>query len=270
MEQELSIDKHCANCGAAVAESYCANCGQRFRGDRLSLRALLIEIPSRWLSLDRGFFLTFWLQFRSPGTVARRFVSGERVKFTNPFTYFLIGAALQLLMLLTMEDIFRAQLISQVEQSPETLEQIQSSLGENAIQKYADIYISIMHQAYTYLGFIFLCLPYAVLMRLFSKQQRNQYNNAETLVLSFYTMGHFVLMTGLLGFVTLQVAPSLHPVISVVIYSVFCMLSTRGFYSKDNRGYFGTFLAMLLTFLCFLTALIVAVGIGLASSKLPG
>lgn len=270
MEQELTMEKYCGNCGASVSEAFCANCGQRFRSERLSLKALLVEIPSRWLSLDRGFFLTFWLQFRSPGSVAKRFVSGERVKFTNPFTYFLIGAALQLLMLFTMEGVFRAQLTAQLAESPETTQQIKASLGEDGIQKYGDIYISVMHQAYTYLGFIFLCLSFAFLMRLFSKRQRTQYNNAETMVLSFYTMGHFVMMTGLMGFITLRVAPNLHPVFSVVIYIVFCMLSTRGFYEKSHRGYIGTFFAMFITFLCFLVSLIVAVGVGVASSKLSG
>lgn len=253
----------CANCDTPLEDKFCPSCGQRYRAERLSLKMLLIDIPSQWLNLDKGFFYTFFQHFKSPGSVAKRHVEGQRVIFTNPLTYYLIGAAAQLLMLFVFKDVLSEKMIAQVQQSPEMLESLKGLLGENAPKKYADLYLSVINQGYTYLGFIFLCIPFALFLRLFSKKHRQVYNTAETLVFSFYTMGHFVLCTGLLGFISMMINPDVHAPISVLICFVFGWLSCRGFYGKAHHNGFASFFALVLTFVTFLSTLVIMMGIAL-------
>lgn len=253
----------CTNCGALIDNQFCHVCGQRHRAERLTLKMILVDIPGQWLNLNKGFFYTFGQQFKSPGAVARRYVNGQRVIFTNPLTYYLIGAAAQLFMLFVFGQVLSEKIISDMQQSPETLAQMQTLLGENAQQKYAALYLSVINQGYTYLGFIFLCLPFAFFLRLFSKKHRSTYNTAETLIFSFYTMGHFILCTGLLGFISMPINIDIHAPISVAICFIFGWLSCRGFYGKENHNGVASFFALLLTFITFLSTLIIVMGIAL-------
>lgn len=259
----LKAPSVCLNCEAQLADKFCQSCGQLYRAERLSLKTLIVDIPSRWLNLDKGFFYTFWQQCKAPGSVAKRYVAGQRVIFTNPLTYYLIAAAMQLLMLFMFGDVLAAKISMQVQQSPETITQLTSLLGENAHQKYAALYLSVINQGYTYLGVIFLCTPFALFLRLFSKKHRKMYNTAETLIFAFYTMGHFVLFTGLLGFISMTTNPDIHAPISFALCLIFGWLSCRGFYGKENHSGVASFFALLLTFLTFLLALMVAMGIAL-------
>lgn len=263
-DNTAKIDKvRCMNCDTPIDGQFCQSCGQRYRSERLSLKILLLDIPSQWFNLNRGFFHTFVQHFKTPGSVAGDFVAGRRVTYTNPLTYYLIGAAAQLFMLFIFGDVLSEKIMTDLKQSPETLEMIQGSLGENPAQKYAELYLSVINQGYTYLGFIFLCIPFALLLRLFSKQHRTTYNTAETLVFSFFTMGHFVLCTALLGFITMPINMEMHAPISVTICFVFGWLSCRGFYGKQQHRGIASFFALLFTFVIFLSTLIIVMGIAL-------
>ncbi|MFC3093857.1 DUF3667 domain-containing protein [Alteromonas sediminis] len=261
-----SSPQHCKNCGDVVTKTFCPDCGQRNRAERLSLKAILVDIPSQWLSLDKGFFYTFLLQFKAPGQVARRYVQGERIKFTSPLTYYLIGAAVQLLMLFFSAEQLKSELISKLSSSTEQLAQLQQIYGDNAANIYADVYISVINQGYTYLGFVFLCLPFAFMVWAFSRRHRAAYNGAETLIFSFYTMGHFVMTTGLMGFITVRYFYTYHAPLSLVFYLVYCLISTRGFYTKQQHSVIASILALVFAFVLFMVTLLIATSIAMKSA----
>lgn len=263
LDQEIVHSTTCSNCETSFEGQFCPRCGQRHRAERLSLKMLLIDMPAQWLNLDKGFFYTFLQHFKSPGSVARLHVKGQRVIFTNPLTYYLIGTATQLLMLFVFGHVITEKMIAQMQQTPETVAGLQAALGDNALEKYADLYLSVINQGYTYLGILFFCIPFALYLRLFSKKHRQAYNTAETLVFAFYTMGHFIMCTGLLGFISMTTNPDFHAPVSFALCLVFGWLSCRGFYEKAHHSGVASFFALLLTFATFLLSLVIALGIAI-------
>lgn len=87
----------CANCGADRLGEYCHDCGQHYLEGRLSGRLLWREFAQRFLKLERGLGRTMVGLTRSPGRVARDYISGRRRTYVNPISYFLIGTAATLL-----------------------------------------------------------------------------------------------------------------------------------------------------------------------------
>lgn len=108
----------CACCGAPRHGAYCAHCGQHFlEGERLTFRVLWREFARRTLNLDDGLLYTARTLFlRGPGTVARRYVDGERRRFTSPITFFAICCALYLVVFTLVRDDYLAILQAQMVQ----------------------------------------------------------------------------------------------------------------------------------------------------------
>lgn len=89
----------CACCATPQTGPYCAYCGQHFlEGGRLTFRVLWAEFARRTLNFDDGLLYTArTLVTGGPGVVARRYVDGERRRFTSPITFFAICCALYLI-----------------------------------------------------------------------------------------------------------------------------------------------------------------------------
>ncbi len=95
----------CENCGTPRPDAFCPTCGQP-KPVRLTLRTFVSHISTHFLSLDRGVLRTMVALFKSPGQVALDFVDGRRIWYTNPLTYWIIAATLQLLALWTVQDAY--------------------------------------------------------------------------------------------------------------------------------------------------------------------
>ncbi|MBO6576045.1 MAG: DUF3667 domain-containing protein [Rhodothermales bacterium] len=112
--------RHCPNCDTRLEGAFCHTCGQPDTG-RLTMRGFFQYAASRMFSMDRGFLLTLVGMFREPGDVPRRFVEGKRAWYTNPLSYWLIAAAVQLLALNLIEDGYLAYLQNQLRSQMETM-----------------------------------------------------------------------------------------------------------------------------------------------------
>ncbi len=84
----------CRNCGADATTSFCGACGQKVDVHRLSLAALLHEIPHAIFHVDRGFFPTIVGLFSRPGDVVSEYLNGKRAKYFNPLTLLVICGSL--------------------------------------------------------------------------------------------------------------------------------------------------------------------------------
>lgn len=88
--------KNCLNCNIAliVDQKFCLKCGQATAQHRFTLAHFFHESFHAFTHTDKGiFFLLKELALR-PGTVAREYIQGKRKKYFNPFTFFLLLAAL--------------------------------------------------------------------------------------------------------------------------------------------------------------------------------
>ncbi|HST57479.1 MAG TPA: DUF3667 domain-containing protein [Longimicrobium sp.] len=84
----------CANCGLARPGAYCATCGQRGTHGRLTVPAIVDQVASDVLNMDRGVLFTALELTRRPGDAIRDYVQGKRVRYTGPVKYFVLTVAL--------------------------------------------------------------------------------------------------------------------------------------------------------------------------------
>lgn len=86
--------KHsCLNCDASYEGRFCPDCGQKSNTHRITLQAILHDIPHSVFHIDKGLFYTFWQMLYKPGKVVKNYVDGKRVKYFAPIAYvFLLSA----------------------------------------------------------------------------------------------------------------------------------------------------------------------------------
>lgn len=94
----------CRNCGAALATPFCAQCGQKRIG-RLGLPDLGAEIWKKLRVFEISMLKAALFVLFRPGTMARRYVLGQRKTHLHPLTL-LFSAVLALLVLLEATHYF--------------------------------------------------------------------------------------------------------------------------------------------------------------------
>jgi hypothetical protein len=176
------------------AGDYCHGCGQEFLDGRLTLRRFWHEFAARYLKLESGLWLTFRELCTDPGGVARRYVQGERRRYTNSLGYFVLVATFALVVFTLTEPVLRTQIEGQVQQQVvqqlsaggESMEEANALFPERGIAgAYLDAVLNAQKSAHTYLT-LFFCIAMALFLRLFMPgPQAGGYNLAEMLVFLF-------------------------------------------------------------------------------------
>jgi preprotein translocase subunit YajC len=161
----------------------------------------------------------------------------------------------QLLALFFTENIQKSNLAAQITENPEAAKHFIEKYGQDGIQVYVDVYYATIQQAYTYLAFVFMVLPFGFFLWAFSRRQRKQFNLAETCVFSLYTVGHLVLVTGLLVFVTVHFGTALHGILSITLYFAYTFFAARGFYDRQHLNHFTSFFSLVFAFVLFILSI---------------
>ncbi|MEL6212932.1 MAG: DUF3667 domain-containing protein, partial [Pseudomonadota bacterium] len=86
---KLNADGHCRNCGEALSGDYCWNCGQAASEPRRLVIGLVQDFFVETLSIDGKLIRTLSLLLTRPGRLARRYLDGQRVRFSPPFRLYL-------------------------------------------------------------------------------------------------------------------------------------------------------------------------------------
>ncbi len=252
----------CPNCGATTTGRFCQDCGQP-ELVRLTMGGFLAHAFSRIFSLDRGYLHTFIGLMRAPGVVARDYVDGRRVWYTNPLTYWLIAATFQLLALWTVNDQYTAYLERTMAYSMEA----QGEVGARAMDQYRELFqtddpvpiiarvlVRSVKAAYSYMS-VFLALALAVLLKLFHRKRSGGHYTAEQLVFSLYMIGHWALITAFLLPITMRISPALHGVIGTLGYFVMVYVGSLDFHRQGRRGALVGVAALALAFVAYLVVL---------------
>lgn len=91
------MNTDCLNCRAPLlpAQRYCSQCGQRCNTRRLTLAEMAHDFVHALLHVDHSLLALLRALLTQPGTVARRYVQGERKRHLGPFVFLLVavGAA---------------------------------------------------------------------------------------------------------------------------------------------------------------------------------
>lgn len=91
----------CLNCGHPLdlSDRFCAYCGQINTTKRLSLRDFFNEFALSVFTYDSRFRFTVKDLLFKPGTITRNYVSGKRLKYANPFRFFLSASIFYFILL---------------------------------------------------------------------------------------------------------------------------------------------------------------------------
>lgn len=81
----------CLNCGhpLELSDLYCSYCGQLNTTKSLSLKDFLGEFVGSVITYDSRFRYTLKDLLFKPGVITRNYVGGQRLKYANPFRFFL-------------------------------------------------------------------------------------------------------------------------------------------------------------------------------------
>lgn len=84
-------DPNCLNCGFPFTreERFCPECGQKNKGKKITFKSFIQEIFAGFFSWDAKFWKTIIPLLISPGKVSKDYIEGKRVRYTNPFRFYL-------------------------------------------------------------------------------------------------------------------------------------------------------------------------------------
>ncbi|OSY88774.1 hypothetical protein WH52_03645 [Tenacibaculum holothuriorum] len=94
-------EPNCLNCGYPFngQEKFCPDCGQKNKKAKITFKSFLAEVFNGFISWDAKFWKTIVPLLISPGKVSKDYIEGKRVRYTNPFRFYLTVSILFFLVL---------------------------------------------------------------------------------------------------------------------------------------------------------------------------
>lgn len=86
----------CKNCNTSFEGNFCNQCGQRVVSEKITLKDIFDRAIESF-NFDKGFLLTIKCLVFSPSKILKGYLSGERKKYFNPISFFLITLSLNVL-----------------------------------------------------------------------------------------------------------------------------------------------------------------------------
>jgi Protein of unknown function (DUF3667) len=256
----------CPNCSAELAGDLCSNCEYNHPGGpkRLDLFGLL---STRLFKLSRSYPRTLVAIFQAPGVVAREYVEGRRIWYTNPVTYWLVAATLQLVVFSMVGDSYVEYLETSMAYTLE-LEGPEVAKAQEGMEIYkklfrtdepipvlARVMASVTRAGYSYVG-IFFAVVFALALTLFTRTATGSFRVAEQLVFSLYVIGHWLLVTAFVLPITFRISPGLHFLIGTMGYLVLAGWGSLDFHQQGMRGAFRSSAAMFAAVLLYMVVML--------------
>lgn len=110
----MESNLRCRNCGADIPHSanYCNACGARHVTERITFKRQLGDVANSLFGWDNLFFATIKALIVNPDRIFKDYIGGVRKKYSNPFTFFAINAAISLLIFNFFADKYIEQMSS--------------------------------------------------------------------------------------------------------------------------------------------------------------
>ncbi|WP_442265229.1 DUF3667 domain-containing protein [Tenacibaculum sp. ZS6-P6] len=91
-----SNETNCLNCGYEFEghELFCPVCGQKNKDKRITFGSFVKEVFAGFFSWDAKFWRTLRPLLFKPGRVSKDYIEGKRVKYSNPFRFYLTTSVL--------------------------------------------------------------------------------------------------------------------------------------------------------------------------------
>ncbi|CAN5319906.1 hypothetical protein BH09BAC5_BH09BAC5_27540 [soil metagenome] len=170
----------CKNCDNHYTGNFCPKCGQKAAVHRITIVHVLEEFWHNFTHTDKNYFSYALTLISNPGMVISEYIQGKRVKYFNPYTFYLVTTSL---LVLIVKSVFHLE-----------NEKYQTN---NEFGYYTDSNINI----------IILCmLPLLTLIfQLFYREKKLNYAESFTaLIIMFSLMNLFLLVTNLFYLIFIQ------------------------------------------------------------------
>ncbi|MGB1043336.1 MAG: DUF3667 domain-containing protein [Tenacibaculum sp.] len=84
-------DPNCLNCGYPFngQEKFCPECGQKNKGNKLTFISFIKEVFNGFVTWDAKFWKTIIPLIIAPGKVSKDYIEGKRMRYANPFRFYL-------------------------------------------------------------------------------------------------------------------------------------------------------------------------------------
>lgn len=191
-----SENKACINCGNETRDKFCPNCGQRVLVKRITLKESWLDFWSRVYGFDGMFPRTLRDLTIQPGSVARKFIDGNRVTYYGPVGYFFLMVTL-FIVVAGMLDVDLREFINQKQNTIGNF----NATGANQ-EKINDLVKNFVSENLRFIAF--LVIPFNALMARFILFRKSGLNYLEHAVLPLYLIGHIYWLS----------------IISIIVYAI--------------------------------------------------
>ncbi len=97
----------CKNCDSDFEGKYCSNCGQKDFDSSFTVKQILRSAADSIFDIERGFLFTMKALIINPGTAVSEYISGKRVRYSNPFKYLLVLVTIYAVCTISLELVER-------------------------------------------------------------------------------------------------------------------------------------------------------------------
>lgn len=199
----------CKNCYASLTNKvkFCSNCGAKVVSERISFRRLYGEFAAQFLGWDNRYFKTLLFLLTKPHVLINDYLSGVRKRYSHPFVFFAINAAIALIIFgLFPQKEFPSATAKDLDGNTIELTQAQKDSLKGVVHineddkdfleanaKFNKWYSAIDDFEDRYFNFyVFLLLPLFTLMAF--AVFRKPYNYGEHLIVNTYITGFLLLL----------------------------------------------------------------------------
>ncbi|WP_445159287.1 DUF3667 domain-containing protein [Mesohalobacter salilacus] len=296
----------CLNCNHDLdySDRFCPYCGQRNSNEKLSLFNLLSEYFSGVFAYDSKLFSSIKLIVTSPGKLSIEFLSGKRVRYVNPFRFF-ISVSIVFFILISVLPNIDIDNLNGVINTSEGLSDSLSGKGDNEIPKavfeelnsnhYLDfdearkkfnlkdnfnvelkfLYIRAMykmtHEPQAFTSYIYSKLPFFIfffvpIFTLFSKLLyiRQKFSYTDHLVLN-YNLNTVFFIILIFNVLLMSIFDLSWTKVFMFLFFVYLLIATKRFY---GQGYIKTFFKTSLSIFLFILSSFIVIFMMLAISIL--
>jgi len=199
----------CKNCHTNLVEyaKYCSHCGAKVIKNRLTLKNLFSHFVETFFSYDNSFLKTIVFLFKNPKDVINSYVNGVRKKYIAPLAFFAIAITISGVYFFILKNYFPFFF----EMADDLYnDDITKEIGSK-VTNYATEFNSL---------FNFLLIPILALLSriVFLK---NKYNFTEHLIIYFYTVSLFSMLSVVTNLFILTFFSVNFLVMSVIFYFMF-------------------------------------------------
>lgn len=259
-QTQQSKTMNCKNCNTPLGtdHKYCNQCGAKVVSKRISLNHMIASLLSLF-GWDNRFLVTLKDLLIRPHVVIDKYLTGTRKRYTEPFTFFAIGATLSVLVLnFYSDEIIKlstsagtkpSEIIYDAAPNSLSYEKVDKEEHLNNQQALVEKAMNFMLSNYYYLSFLFLPFYAFISLLVFGKPN----NYGEQLIINTYLQGVLLFIGVFLYIITIFIGYDVFNIGSILLSAIYYCYAF-----KKYRNYtFGKTIIKLLKFFVVMLGILV-------------